>query len=87
MRKAYHKILKSCFYNSLVHTRADLGLTQSQKAEQLAMDDRSHINLDHGKNCCSAITPVLYLICCCSDPLGFLGDLKNAIEAENNRAA
>ena len=87
MRKAYHKILKSCFYNSLVHTRANLGLTQSQMAEKLAMDDRSYINLDHGKNCCSAITLVLFLIYCCSDPLGFLGDLKNAIEAENNRAA
>lgn len=65
MRKTYHKILKSCFHSSLVRTRAALELTQSQMAEKLAMDDRSYINLDHGKNCCSALTLVLFLIYCC----------------------
>ena len=80
MSKTYPKILTRGFYNSLVHTRADLGLTQSQMAEKLAIGNCSPTNLHHRKTCCN-------LICCCSDPLGFLGDLKNAIEAENNRAA
>lgn len=80
MSKAYHKILKSCFYNSPVRTRADFGLTRSPMAKKLAMGNRAPTNLHHGKNCCN-------LICCCSDPLGFLGDLKNAIKAENNQAA
>ena len=87
MRKTYHKILKSCFHSSLVRARVNLEFTQSQMAEKLAMDDRSYISLDHGKNCCSATTLVLFLIYCCRDPLGFLEEVKNAIEAEKQRAA
>ena len=80
MSKAYPKILTRGFYNSLVHARADLGPPQSQMAEKLAMGNCSPTNLHHGKNCCN-------LICCCSDLLEVLGDLKNAIEAKDNRAA
>lgn len=87
MRKQYRNILKSCFHSSLVHTREVMGLTQSQMAERLAMDDRSYIDLDHGKSCCSGVTLSLFLIYCCRDPMGFLGELRNAIEAESNSAA
>lgn len=87
MRKTYRKILKSCFHRSLVRTRSALALTQSQMAEILAMDDRSYINLDHGKNCCSAVTLALFLIYCCRDPLGFLEELRHDIEAELEKAA
>ena len=82
MRKLYHKILKSCFHSSLVRTRENLALTQSQMAGKLAMDERSYISLDHGRNCCSAVTLALFLIYCCHDPEGFLGVLKNAIETD-----
>lgn len=87
MRKQYHKILKSCFHSSLVHTREAMELTQSQMAGILAMDDRSYISLDHGKNCCSAVTLALFLIYCCRDPVKFLEELRNAIEKGNNNAA
>lgn len=87
MRKQYQKILKSCFHSSLVKARETLELTQSQMAEKLAMDDRSYISLDHGKNCCSAITLALFLIYCCCDPLEFLGELRHAIETGTNKAA
>lgn len=87
MRKAYRKVLKNCFNHVLVRTRTEQALTQSQMAEKLAMDERSYIDLDHGKSCCSAVTLVLFLIYCCQDPLGFLGELKNAIETEINCAA
>jgi len=80
MRKHYHTILKSCFHSNLVRTRKANALTQSQMAELLAMDDRSYIELDHGRNCCSATTLALYLIYCCHDPWDFLGELKDAIE-------
>lgn len=82
MRKTYYKILKSCFHSNLVQARAALKLTQSQMAERLAMDNRSYISLDHGENCCSAITLVLFLLYCCYDPLQFLEELRNAIENE-----
>jgi len=50
MRKAYHNVLKNYFHSKLIHTRASMELTQSEMAERLFMDDRSYINLDHGKN-------------------------------------
>lgn len=87
MRKTYRKALAKYFNQVLVRTRMEQALTQSQMAEKLAMDERSYIDLDHGKSCCSAVTLALFLIYCCGDPLGFLGELKNAIETEINRAA
>lgn len=87
MRKQYQKVLKSCFHSSLVRTRKALAFTQSQMAEKLAMDDRSYSDLDRGKSSCGAITLALFLVYCCRDPLGFLGELKNAFETDNNDAA
>lgn len=87
MRNTYRKVLKNCFNNVLVRTRTEQALTQSQMAERLAMDERSYIDLDHGKSCCSAVTLALFLIYCCRDPLGFLGEIKNAIETEIDPAA
>lgn len=87
MRTQYHKNLKSCFHSSLVHTREAMELPRSQMAVILAMDDRSYVSLDHGKNCCSATTLALFLVCCCSDPLEFLEELKEAIEEENRKCS
>lgn len=87
MRRQYQKALKSCFHSSLVRTRKALAFTQAQMAERLAMDDRSYSELDHGRSGCSAITLALFLVYCCRDPLGFLGELKNAFETENDDAA
>lgn len=87
MRNTYRKVLKNCFNNVLVRTRTEQALTQSQMAERLAMDERSYIDLDHGKSCCSAVTLALFLIYCCRDPLGFLGEFKDAIETEIESAA
>jgi len=84
MRKQYQKALKICFHSSLVRTRTALSFTQSQMAERLAMDDRSYSDLDRGRSSCGAITLALFLIYCCGDPLGFLGELKHAFEAEND---
>ena len=87
MRKTYRNVLKHRFHISLGNTRNALGLTQSQMAEKLAMDDRSYIDLDHGKSCCSAVTLALFLVYVCEDAVGFLEDLRHAFEDESNRAA
>ena len=79
MRKTYRKALAKCFNQVLVRTRMEQALTQSQMAEKLAMDERSYIDLDHGKSCCSAVTLALFLIYCCGDPLGFLGECSDAL--------
>lgn len=87
MRKTYHTLLKHHFHSTLVRTRFNLGLTQSEMAERLAMDDRSFIDLDHGKTCCSAVTLVLFLIYVCEDVDGFLEELRHAFEAGINQVA
>ncbi|MBP3314015.1 MAG: hypothetical protein J6K84_05120 [Oscillospiraceae bacterium] len=82
MRKFCEGILKKFFYNHLVHTRNDLAWTQAKMAKTLAMDERSYIDLDHGKTSCSGLTLVLYLAYCCDDPLKFIDDFKTVYEKE-----
>lgn len=80
MRNYYMNVLKLFFYNRLIIARETLHLTQSQMSELLAMDERSYIELDHGKSCCSAVTLILFLIYCCDEPMQFLLDLKKEFE-------
>ena len=87
MRKAYHIRLREHFHQALIETRERKELSQAQMAEKLAMDERSYIDLDHGKTCCSAVTLVLILIYVCEDVEKFLLELKNALEESQNKAA
>ena len=87
MRKLYTKVLKTFFYEELVHRREALGFTQEEMADRLAMAGRTYVDLDHGKTSCSALTLVLFLIYVCDDPLDFLDRLKYALEANDKRAA
>ena len=87
MRKSYYLVLKNYFYNTIIETRASLKYTQAQMASVLIMDERSYVELDHGKSCCSALTLVLFLIYCCEDPTAFLTGLKEAFERECENAA
>ena len=87
MRKYYMNVLKLFFYNRLIITRETMRLTQSQMSELLAMDERSYIELDHGKSCCSAVTLILFLIYCCDEPMQFLIDLKNEFEKSADHVA
>lgn len=82
MRKLLRKLFKTYFHNHLVHTRSELAWTQEQMAEVLAMAERSFIDLDHGKSCCSGATLALYLTYCCDDPQKFLQDFKDVYEKE-----
>lgn len=87
MRKTYHTILKTIFHRSLIRNRTSMGITQSEMAARLAMDDRSYVDLDHGKTCCSAVTLSLYLIYICEDVNGFLVELRHAFETGTDQAA
>lgn len=82
MRQIYRDILKQQFRRRLLHTRAKLELTQAEMAEKLAMDERSYIDLEHGKTCCSAITLAIFLIFLCDDVPKFLEELRSAIELQ-----
>ena len=87
MRKTYRIILKGYFHSSLVQARMAQGLTQAEMAERLAMDDRSFVDLDHGKSCCSAVTLALFLIYVCDDVYAFLEELRHAFENEKDCVA
>lgn len=87
MRKQYTKSLKEFIYEEVTRTRYDMGITQEDMAEKISMACRTYVNLDHGKSGCSALTPVLYLICICEDPVGFLQKLRTAFEAGDGNAA
>lgn len=86
MRKRNTQILKQFFYEQLIRIRYESQLTQAQMARQLAMDERSYVDLDHGKTCCSGLTLALFLIYVCKDPLAFLQDLRLAFEDDEHAA-
>lgn len=87
MRKVYSAILKQFFYGRLLHTRAEKGYTQAQMAELLIMDDRSYIDLEHGRNGCSATTLALFLAFVCEDPVIFIEDLNHAFHMGTDQSA
>lgn len=82
MRKRYREILKKWFQNKLIHHRNTACTTQLEMAEKLAMDERSYIDLEHGKTCCSAVTLALFLTICSDDPIGLLEELCCAFKVE-----
>lgn len=87
MRRIYRNALKHHFHTHLVHIRSVNGMTQAEMASKLAMDDRSYIDLDHGKTCCSAVTLALFLVYVCDDIHGFVEELRHAFEAAIDQAA
>jgi DNA-binding XRE family transcriptional regulator len=87
MRKIYRSVLKEHFHVRLVRSRVAHGLTQAQMAEKLAMDDRSYIDLDHGKTCCSAVTLALFLVYVCNDVQEFLEELRRAFKTAFHQVA
>ena len=86
MRKEYQKILKAVFRGWLLHMRDALNLTQVQMAEKLYMDERSYVDLEHGKSCGGALTLVVFLLCC-PEPTKFFEELRHAFEAATEKAA
>lgn len=87
MRRTYHRRLKAHFHRALIRTRLHREMTQLEMADKLVMDERSYIDLDHGKTCCSAVTLALFLIYVCEDVMGFLEELQRAFESDKNKAA
>ena len=87
MRKHYLSVLKSYFHEQLILRRTELGLTQEQMAQRLAISIRPYVYLDHGKTCCSALTLALFLIYICDDPQKFLDELRYALEDSDRKAA
>ncbi len=86
MRRKCKNILRRIFHAHLIRTRSELAWTQAEMARVLEMDERSFVDLDHGKSSCSGLTLALYLSYCCDNPLQFLEDFKSAYEKETKVA-
>ena len=57
----FEKILHAYMSVNFLSTRAELGLTQAQMAEELGIDVRSYSDLENGKSLCSATVLLRYL--------------------------
>lgn len=82
MRDQYRVILRNFFRAHLRRESERLNKTHAQMASMLAMDERSYLDLDHGKTCCSAVTLVLFLLYCREKPAAFIKGLRAAFERE-----
>ena len=87
MRKLSKEILKEWFNNQLIQARAEKNFTQLQMSELLLMDERSYIDLEHGKTGCSALTLVLFIIYFVKDKNEFFDTLKNELKKINEDVA
>ena len=87
MREVYLPLFKKFFHEELLKTRCELQLTQAKVASRLEMDIRSYVEQDHGKSTCSALTLILFLLYCCSDPEEFLEKLRKLFEGAWKEAA
>ena len=76
MRKIYQRLIREYFCRTIFEYRMQEDLTQLQMAERLCMDERSYIDLEHGKHGCSVVTLVLYLVFECPDSDAFLLDME-----------
>lgn len=82
MRKRYERILRVFFCRVVRRTRANMGITQEEMADRLAMSGRSYLDLEHGDAGCSGLTLAMFLAFVCEDPVGFLEGFRVRIEAE-----
>lgn len=67
MKSTLKSSLRNYMSKRLLNTRKANHLTQAKFAEHLMMDTRSYSSLEHGKNLCSMLTFVLYLVFFCKD--------------------
>ena len=86
MRNTYRILIGKYFCQTVFTYRIQQDMTQVEMAERLCMDERSYIDLEHGKNGCSVVTLMLFLLYECSDVDNFLRELRDMLEEANDAA-
>ena len=86
MRNTYRIMIGKYFCQTVFTYRMQQDMTQVEMAERLCMDERSYIDLEHGKNGCSVVTLMLFLLYECSDVDVFLRELRDIFEEANDAA-
>ena len=72
--------LRSFFSDHLLLTRDELNLTQTEFADELGMDRRSYIDIEHRKSLCCALTLLLYLCYFCKDPMAVIAECQQILD-------
>ena len=86
MRNTYRILIGKYFCQTVFTYRTQQDMTQVEMAERLCMDERSYIDLEHGKYGCSVVTLMLFLLYECSDVDNFLRELRDIFEEANDAA-
>ena len=68
-------------------TRIELGLTQEQMAEKLAISTRAYADIERKKSCCSLDTLAMFLKCCCRKRQAFFENFLKALDQKKNNCA
>ena len=84
MRNTYRILIGKYFCQTVFSYRLQQDMTQVEMAERLCMDERSYIDLEHGKNGCSVVTLMLFLMYECSAVDDFLRELRVIFEEAND---
>ena len=84
LRNTYRILIGKYFCQTVFTYRIQQDMTQVEMAERLCMDERSYIDLEHGKNGCSVVTLMLFLLYECSDVDNFLRELRDIFEEAND---
>ena len=74
--------IKNCLSAEFKKTRIELGLTQEQMAEKLAISTRAYADIERKKSCCSLDTLAMFLKCCCRKRQAFFEDFLEALDQE-----
>ena len=84
LRNTYRILIGKYFCQTVFTYRIQQDMTQVEMAERLCMDERSYIDLEHGKNGCSVVTLMLFLMYECSAVDDFLRELRDIFEEAND---
>lgn len=79
MRNACKCAFRDAMSKRFRDARRDANLSQAKFSELFLMDTRSYVSLEHGANCCCALTLLLYLVFVCKDVHGFVEEMRSVI--------
>lgn len=79
MKSENHIIIKEFLINEITTTAKEKNLTDEQIAELLDISVRAYYYIKSGKNTCSTITLLQYLVKVCPNVENFIDKVKNLI--------